>query len=96
MEMLSYQACVDFVTRLDDVDDKGRWQYELLKKIRPDVFVAVVDSYPKKQLNDIKKYCKELVVLPRQAENTSTTRMVQDTVKKHLDEMYAMVDKRRL
>ena len=96
MEMLSYQACVDFVTRLDDVDDKGRWQYELLKKIRPDVFVAVVDSYPKKQLDDIKKYCKELVVLPRQAENTSTTRMVQDTVKKHLDQMYAMVDKRRL
>ena len=96
MEMLSYQACVDFVTRLDDVDDKGRWQYELLKKIRPDVFVAVVDSYPKKQLADIKRYCKQLVVLPRQAENTSTTRMVQETVKKHLDQMYAMVDKRRL
>ncbi len=95
MEMLSYQSCVDFITRLDDVDDQGRWQYELLKKIKPDVFVAVEDSYPKKQLADIKKHCKKLVVFPRQAENTSTTRMIQDTVKKHLDQMYSMVDKRR-
>jgi len=95
MEMLSYQSCIDFIVRLDDVDTKGRWQYKLLKKTKPDVFVAVEDSYPKKQLEDIKKYCKKLIVLPRQAENTSTTRMVQETVKKHLDQMYSMVEKKR-
>ncbi len=94
-EMLSYQSCVDFITRLDDVDDQGKWQYDLLKRVKPDVFVAVQDSYPPEQLADIKPYCGELLILPRQAENTSTTNMIQNTVKKHLDQMYALVDKRR-
>jgi D-beta-D-heptose 7-phosphate kinase/D-beta-D-heptose 1-phosphate adenosyltransferase len=93
-EMLSYQACVDFITLLDDVDEQGKWQYDLLRKIKPDVFVAVEDSYPQSQLDDIRQHCGELVVLPRQAENTSTTRMIQNTVKKHLDQMYALVDQR--
>src|SRR5437016_3797836 len=31
-EMLSYQSCVDLVTLLDDVDEKGMWQYDLLKR----------------------------------------------------------------
>lgn len=92
--MLSYQTCVDFITLLDDVDEQGRWQYELLRKIKPDVFVAVEDSYPESQITEIRKHSGEVVILPRQAENTSTTRMVQETVKKHLEQMYALVDKR--
>ena len=59
-EMLSYQSCVDFITRLDDVDDQGKWQYDLLKRVKPDVFVAVQDSYPPEQLADIKPHCGEL------------------------------------
>jgi D-beta-D-heptose 7-phosphate kinase/D-beta-D-heptose 1-phosphate adenosyltransferase len=93
-EMLSYQSCVDFVTLVDDIDDNGSWQYELVKKIKPDVFVAVEDSYPEKQLEEIKKYCTELIVLPRQAENTSTTRLIQGTIKKQLDQMYKLTEKR--
>lgn len=93
-EMLSYQSCVDFVTLLDDVDEKGNWQYELLKRLNPDVFVAVEDSYPKEQLDEIAKFCTELVVLPRQAENTSTSRMIQYAVKKHLDKMYEILERR--
>ncbi len=93
-EMLTYQSCVDFVTQVDDVDKNGAWTYALIKKIKPDVFVAVADSYPKSQLNDIKKYCKKLIVLPRQAERTSTTRMIQYAVKKHLDKMYELLDSR--
>ncbi len=94
-EMLSYQSCVDFVTPVDDLDDNGVWQYGLIKKLRPDVFIAVEDSYPKEQLDEIKRYCKEIVVLPRQAENTSTTRLIQGTIKKQLDQMYKLVEKRR-
>ena len=93
-EMLTYQSCVDFVTVVDDTDRKGRWLYSLIKKVKPDVFVAVEDSYPQSQLNDIKKYCGKLVVLPRQAEKTSTTNMIQFAVKKHLDKMYELLDKR--
>ena len=93
-EMLSYQSCVDFVTLIDDVDEKGAWQYGLLKKIKPDIFVAVEDSYPEQQLNDIKKYAKEVIVLPRQAEKTSTTQMIQVAVKKHLEKMYDLLGKK--
>lgn len=93
-EMLTYQTCVDLVTPIDDVDKKGVWQYGLLKKIKPDVFVAVEDSYSRKQIKEIKKYCKQVVVLPRQAERTSTSRMVENAVKKHLDQMYELLSKR--
>lgn len=94
-EMLSYQSCVDFVTLVDDVNDQGEWQYELLKVIRPDVFIAEETSYSDKQLKDIAGLCGELIVLPRQAQNTSTTKMVQDAVKKHLDLMYTFFDKKK-
>ena len=60
----------------------------------PDVFVAVEDSYSKKQVLDIKNYCKEVVVLPRQAERTSTSKMVEHAVKKHLDQMYELLSRR--
>jgi D-beta-D-heptose 7-phosphate kinase/D-beta-D-heptose 1-phosphate adenosyltransferase len=93
-EMLSYQSCVDFVTLIDDIDERGAWQYELLRRIHPDVFVAVEDSYPEQQLQEIRPHCGELVILPRQAENTSTTRMIQGTIKKQLDQMYKLTERR--
>ena len=93
-EMLTYQTCVDLVVPIDDVDNKGNWQYGLIKKIRPNMFVAVEDSYSKRQIADIKKYCKEVVVLPRQAEGTSTSTMIQYAVKNHLDQMYQLLNKR--
>lgn len=94
-EMLTYQSCVDFVTRVHDVDAEGRWQYSLIKAVRPDVFVAVEDSYPEEQLNDIRRYCREVIVLPRQAEDTSTTNMIQNAVKKHLEQMYELIGKKK-
>jgi rfaE bifunctional protein nucleotidyltransferase chain/domain len=85
MEMLKYQDCVDYVTLVDDIDDKGKWQYELIKIINPDLFVATQDSYPPEQLESIKSYSKNVLVLPRQAESTSTTDIIEKTMKKHLD-----------
>ena len=91
-EMLSYQSCVDLITTIDDVDQEGGWQYELVRVLRPDVFVAVEGSYPESQLVEIRKHAKEVVVLPRQAENTSTSRLIQNTVKKHLDQVYSLLE----
>lgn len=93
-EMLSYQSCVDLLTQIDDVNSKGEWQYELLKVIRPDVFVAEEGSYPPRQLEDIKKFVKQLIVLPRQAQRTSTSKMIQNAVKRHLDKMYELINER--
>ena len=85
MEMLAYQNCVDYVTFVDDIDGKGIWQYDLIKKVPIDIFVAVAgNSYSKEQKRDIKKFCPQLEVLPRQAESTSTTDVIQNVLKGHL------------
>lgn len=94
IEMVSYQTCVDYVTSIDDVDEKGSWQYELIKQVKPDVFVATEDSYSEQQCKDIKQFCGQLIILPRQAENTSTSKMIQDTLKRHIAEMMAIMEKR--
>ncbi len=95
MEMLSYQACVDFVTTVSDVDDKGNWDYSLIKVLKPDVFIAVEDSYPPSQRREIKKYCNELVVLPRQAENTSSSSIIQDSFKKNISAMMELLERKQ-
>lgn len=79
-EMLSYQEPVHFVALIDDISDRGEWGYGLLEAVRPDVFVAVEDSYPEAQLKEIGSYCETVAVLPRQAE-TSTSKTIHDTVK---------------
>lgn len=79
MEMLLHTRPVDYVTLVDDVDDDGNWQFGLLKATKPHVFVAVVDSYPEKQLEEIREFCGEVVILNRQAE-TSTSAQIRKTV----------------
>lgn len=86
MEMLSYQVFVDYVTLVEDVDKKGRWQLELIKYIRPDVFVVSdKESYPLEQRKQIRKFCGKIKVLGRQAQNTSTTAIIERTFKKRLE-----------
>lgn len=85
MEMLSYQDCVDYVTLIDDIDAHGKWQYELIKVIQPDLFVATTDSYPEEQLKEIQSYCGGVLVFSRQAKDTSTTKVVEKMIKKHLE-----------
>ncbi len=86
MEMLSYQGCVDLITDISDVDSNGRWHCGLLRFIKPEIFVAVEDSYSEEQRLEIKKFCGSLVVLPPQATDISTTKIIQDVLKKHWDE----------
>ena len=83
-EMLTYLGdLVSFITVVDDVDESGWWQCELLKIVKPDIFVAVEDSYPEEQLEEIRGHCPEIIVLPRQAEETSTSALVEMTLKKN-------------
>mgnify|MGYP001567448046 CR=1 FL=1 len=81
LEMLATQAFVDYVTVIDDVDEHGHWYYGLLRMVRPDVFVAVEDSYPVEQQEEIKQLCCKLQVLPRQAKDTSSTLIIQKLLK---------------
>ncbi len=81
MEMLSYQGPVDYVTRVDDIDNQGRWSCELIRVVPADIFVAVEDRHPEAQLK-------------RQAENTSSTDIIQNIVKGHLLEMLGRIRQR--
>lgn len=94
MEMLKYQECVDYVTLVDDVDDEGKWRYELIKIIQPDVFVATPEAYPEEQIKNIKIYSRQIVIFPRQAEKTSTTEIIERMIKKHLEAMLSSVVKK--
>ncbi|MCK5490578.1 MAG: adenylyltransferase/cytidyltransferase family protein [Candidatus Pacebacteria bacterium] len=85
MEMLSYQSFVDYVTIIDDVDKKGDWEMNILRKVNPDVFVAIEESYPLEQRIEIEKLCGEMKLLERQAENTSTSDIIEKTFKKRLE-----------
>ncbi len=79
LEMLLHLRCVDYVTLIDDVNDQGEWQYGLLKAVGPDVFVAVEDSYPKDQVEEIQTFCGGVEVLSRQA-TTSTSEQIRRTL----------------
>ena len=83
-EMLTYLGdLVSFITVLDDVDESGWWQCGLLKTVKPDLFVAVEDSYSKEQLEEIRSFGLEVIVLPRQAESTSTSALIEQTLKQN-------------
>lgn len=89
LEMLSYLECVDFATPVEDVDKDGKWQYGLIKLIQADVFVAVDGSYPDEQVADIKQYCKEVTMLQRQAEMSTS-----DLIHKIMKEVLAWISTR--
>lgn len=85
MEMLNYQTFVDYIILLNDVDKKGRWKMELIKTIRPDVFIASSkESYPIEQQKQIAKFCGRLKIIGRQAKGTSTTEIIEKMFKKRL------------
>ncbi len=94
MEMLKYQECVDYITLVDDIDDNGKWQYKLIKMIRPNLFVATPEAYPEEQIKDIRLYSDDVLILPRQAEHTSTTEIIERMIKKHLEALLSKITRK--
>lgn len=95
MEMLKYQECVDYITLVDDIDDEGKWQYELIKTIKPNLFVTIPESYPEEQIREIRLYSDDVLILSRQAEKTSTTEIIERMIKKHLEAMLTNLAKKK-
>ena len=94
MEMLKYQECVDYVTLVDDINENGKWQYELIKAIRPNIFVATPEAYHEEQIKEIKMYSDKVIIFPRQAEKTSTTEIIERMIKKHLEALVSKIIKK--
>ncbi|OHB10630.1 MAG: hypothetical protein A3G05_02015 [Candidatus Zambryskibacteria bacterium RIFCSPLOWO2_12_FULL_45_14] len=72
LEMLTYLRPVDivFLKRLND----PKWR--LIKTVQPDTLITIADTYNNTQRKALRKYCKKVVVLPRQA-TTSTSAKIR-------------------
>lgn len=68
LEMLTHLRSVDAVF----LKELHHPKWALIKTVRPDVLIATKETYNKTQLKDLKKYCKEIIVLePRATTSTS-------------------------
>jgi len=84
MEMLSYQGFIDYITLIEDIDEKGVWQLGLIKATHPDIFVATTEAYPSWQLKQIREHCGKLTILKYEARGTSTSKIIEKTFKRRL------------
>lgn len=74
-EMLCHLRYVDAVAMKRSSDPK----WNLIKLVRPDVLIAVEGTYTDEDMPELNKLCGKVVVLPRQAE-TSTSAKVRTLV----------------
>lgn len=72
---------VDYVTIVDDVDNKGEWQMTLVKSIMPDVFVYNDQSYSEDQRKKLDELCPTLSVPFYSSPNSSSSAYVSEEMK---------------
>lgn len=72
LEMVLHLRPVDFVILKGHDDPK----WHLIKAIKPDVLIATEDTYEAEELEQLKEFCKEIVVLERMA-TTSTSAKIR-------------------
>ncbi|NQV88511.1 MAG: adenylyltransferase/cytidyltransferase family protein [Parcubacteria group bacterium] len=71
LEMLCHLRSVDAVFLKNTKDQ----HWALIRAVRPDVLIAVSDTYSSKELKDLKKYCGEVKVLAYQAETSTSAKL---------------------
>jgi rfaE bifunctional protein nucleotidyltransferase chain/domain len=72
LEMLTYLDSVDYVI-LKELDEP---KFNLTKLVRPDVLIAVEDTYALEAVEKLKEFCRRVMVLPYQA-TTSTSAKIR-------------------
>lgn len=71
VEMLTHLRYVDVVT----IKNLGQERWTLIKLVRPDVLIATAETYTPEQLQALKEFCWEVVVLERQATTSTSARV---------------------
>jgi D-glycero-beta-D-manno-heptose 1-phosphate adenylyltransferase len=71
IKMLTHVRHVDVVTLKED----GLPKWELIKKIQPDVLIAIQENYTPEQIKELGDYCGEVTILERQATTSSTAKL---------------------
>lgn len=72
LEMMTYLVPVDYVV----LKELGAPKYNLIKLIKPDVLIAVADTYTSDKIEYLATICGEVVVLENQA-TTSTSAKIR-------------------
>lgn len=70
-EMLAHLRYIDIIT-VKNLDDP---QWNLIKRIQPDVLQAVEGTYSRTDLQALKKFCGKIIVQPRQAETSTSAKI---------------------
>ncbi len=71
VEMLTHLRYVDLVFLKELKDPK----WNLIKSICPDTLIATKETYDKKQLKELKKYCDKVVVLEPMATTSTSAKL---------------------
>ena len=71
MEILCHCRHVDFVFLKKWGDPK----WELVKTVRPNILVATTGTYKPDQIEALKEFCEDIMVLPPQAATSTTARI---------------------
>lgn len=71
VKMLTHVRHVDVVALKQH--DAPKWA--LIKLVQPDVLIATKETYNEKQLEQLKEYCKEVIVLDAQATTSTTAKL---------------------
>lgn len=71
MEMLAHLAAVDYVY-LKSLDAP---KFALLKMVKPDVLIATEETYTADKVEELKKYCGEIVILKPQATTSTSAKL---------------------
>ncbi len=82
MEVLCHNRHVDIVFLKQAEDPK----WHLVKTLRPNVLIATKREYKEKDLNSLREFCGEIILLESQA-TTSTTAKVRSILIKPTDEI---------
>ncbi len=96
LEMLTHLRHVDLVTLTSDFDEKGISGYELIRTIKPDIFIMTkMNEYSDAQIAEMKKYAGKIVLFPAQAATTTSAKirlLTLDFVEKAKKTLEALVD----
>lgn len=62
--------------------DGPKW--DLIKKVRPDVLVAIKENYSNEELESLSEFCGYIAVLPRQARTSTSDKIRQIVIASHV------------
>lgn len=71
--------------------DEPKWH--LIKTVKPDVLVAIKETYSDDEIEALGKYCGEVAVLPRQAKTSTSDKIRQITIASRLKKANGIEEK---